>query len=184
MKFYKCIVQVFLMPFLAHFGTGFAAKRFAPKISIWILLISSMLIDIISLFFPTATWASHGLLMALIWTILASLISFTTVKFMQSSKRKHGVDENEIMKLNAFHSSMMIGLLVFGHWILDFIGWPLSVWLSNAEGVPFFFTNTPNYGLGLYSTWAGALITDIGVLIIGIIVYINFRKNQARKLDQ
>lgn len=182
MKFYKRIFQIFLMPLLAHFGTGFAAKRFAPKISIWILLISSMLIDIISLFFPTATWASHGLLMALIWTILSILISFTVIKFIQSKKRNLGVDKAENMELNAFHSSLIIGLLVFGHWILDFIGWPLSVWLSNAEGVPFFFTNTPNFGLGLYTTWLGALITDIGVLLLGVLIYVKFRKNQAKKL--
>ncbi len=172
------------MPFLAHFGTGFAAQGFAPKIPLWILLVSSMLIDIISLFFPNAIWASHGLLMALIWTLLSILVSFMVMKFLESKKENRGVEEDRKNDPSPFHSSLVIGLLVFGHWSLDFIGWPLSVWLPNAQGIPFFFANTPNYGLGLYTTWAGALITDIGVLLAGIWIYVKFRKNQAKKLVQ
>jgi len=52
---------------------------------------------------------------------------------------------------------MIIELLVFSHWILDFIGWTMNVINPNAFGVPLLFDDTVNIGLGFYSTWFGAL---------------------------
>jgi len=63
-------------------------------------------------------------------------------------------------------------------WILDFIGWPLSVWVPDPTGIPFFFSDTPNYGLGVYRTWTGALIMDLGILLFGILIF-NSWKNKA-----
>ena len=103
------------------------------------------------------------------------------MKYLQSKKENWNTDD-EKEEPCILHSSLIIGLLVFGHWILDFMGWPLSVWLSDAKGIPFLFANTPNYGLGLYTNWTGALIMEVGVLLVGILIYVKYRKNRRTKL--
>lgn len=72
--------------------------------------------------------------------------------------------------------SIVIGLLVLSHWVLDFIGWPMSVIDPNATGVPLLFDDTVNIGLGVYSTWFGALLMDIGVFVVGLAVYFHYVK--------
>jgi hypothetical protein len=71
--------------------------------------------------------------------------------------------------------SIIIGLVVFSHWILDFIGWPMSVVDSTATGVPLLFNDTVNIGLGVYSSWIGALLMDLGVFAVGFVLYIHYK---------
>jgi len=70
----------------------------------------------------------------------------------------------------------IIGLLVFSHWVLDFIGWPMSALDPNAPGVPLLFDDAVNIGLGVYRTWIGALSMDLGVFFIGLGIYIHYMK--------
>ncbi len=52
----------------------------------------------------------------------------------------------------------------------------MSVIDPNATGVPLLFDDTVNIGLGVYSTWFGALLMDIGVFAVGLIIYIYYLK--------
>ena len=158
------------MPALAHFGIGLATKRIAPKIPLWVLLISSEFIDILWIFlFFTPAWLSHGLFMAIIWSIIASLITGLMIKYLNSKKEKIEKSDSTIRSL---HASLVIGLLVFSHWVLDFFGWPMSAFFPDATGVPLLFDDSQTIGLGLYSNLIVALIIDDGIFIIGLIIYI------------
>jgi hypothetical protein len=155
------------MPALAHIGIGLVTKKLAPRIPLWVLLISAMILDLLSFVFLFAIWITHGLFMAIIWSIIAMLITvFIVVRL--NSKNEH---KNVVINI-----SLTIGLLVFSHWILDFIGWPMSVIDPSATGVPLLFDDVVNLGLGVYSTWFGALIMDIGVFIVGLAIYIHYLK--------
>ncbi|MCY3412892.1 MAG: hypothetical protein INQ03_14740 [Candidatus Heimdallarchaeota archaeon] len=162
------------MPALAHLGIGFAAKRINSKIHILILLISALLLDLLSIIFTKSLWPTHGMVMAIVWALIASLLTIIYSHFMNSKK---GTDYQTIK------NGLIIGILVFSHWILDFIGWPMSAVEGIMDvpdsGTPFFLSDTPNYGLGIYSTWAGAIIMEIGVLIIGLGLFINYRNNKG-----
>ena len=164
------------MPALAHLGIGFVTKRFVPQIPLWVLLISSMVLDILSGIFIFAIWITHGLFMSVIWSIIAVLITTLITFHLKPKKGQHKKENLTIWSLEISQVSMIIGLLVFSHWILDFIGWPMSIIDSNATGVPLLFDDSVNIGLGVYSTWFGALLMDIGVFVMGLVVYIHYIK--------
>ncbi|MBY8985929.1 MAG: hypothetical protein KGD65_12720 [Candidatus Lokiarchaeota archaeon] len=167
------------MPALAHLGIGFATKRFAPQIPLWALLISSMVLDILSFIFISALWITHGLFMSVIWSIVAFLI--TALITIRLKTKKEQDNNSALWSKEIINISIVIGLLVFSHWVLDFIGWPMSVIDPNATGVPLLFDYAATIGLGVYSTWLGALIMDIGVFFVGLAVYLHYVK-KVRKV--
>ena len=169
------------MPALAHFGIALIIKRFTPRIPLWVLLICAMLLDLFSFVFILAPlWTSHGLFMALVWTALTMSITYVSIKFIES-KEEH---DKIIWDLNGLKVSLLIGLLVFSHWILDLIGWPMTVINPNSTGTPLLFDDAVNFGLGVYSSWFGALSMDVGVFILGLIPYLLYlrkvKKSQAK----
>ena len=58
------------MPALAHAGTGFFAKKYAPELPVWLLITFSFVIDLLTIIFVDAIWKTHGLAMSLIWTLI------------------------------------------------------------------------------------------------------------------
>jgi len=163
------------MPALAHFGIGFAAKRLFPKIPLWGLLISVMAIDLLSGVFIFAIWISHGLFMSIVWSFIAMIIT-ALIKMRQNSiNEQDKINKSTKWEIENLHVSMIIGLLVFSHWILDFIGWPMKAVYSSTTGVPIFFDDTVNIGIGVYSTLFGALLMDIGLFVLGFAIYIHYK---------
>jgi len=150
---------------LAHTGVGLAAKHFAPKVPLWILLVGAYTIDILwGVFYfagvesyPTpgvvaaCPW-SHGLFMSLLWSAAAALLA---ALFSRS-----------------FRTSLFMGLLVFSHWIVDFISKPMLAAFPTDSGLPLLFDGSPVVGLGMYSTQIGVNIGEYGSLIFGLAIYI------------
>ncbi len=169
------------MPAFAHIGIGLATKRFAPQIPLWALLIAAMFIDILSFMFLFAIWISHGLFMSVIWTVIAMLITAFITMRLNSKNEQDKITKSISCSLVNLNATLIIGLLVFSHWILDFIGWPISAINLNATGVPLLFDDAVNIGLGVYSTWFGALLMDIGVFVVGLGIYIHYAKNKKIK---
>ena len=169
------------MPALAHFGIALVTKKFTPHIPLWILLISAMFLDLLSFVFILAPlWTSHGLFMALVWTVLTMTITYTSIKFSESKKKNNKITWG----LGGFKVSLIISLLVFIHWILDLIGWPMTVINPNSIGTPLLFDDAVNIGLGVYRTWVGALSMDIGVFILGLVVYLLYLKKAKKQLNE
>ncbi|MFX1525095.1 MAG: hypothetical protein ACFFCC_16430 [Promethearchaeota archaeon] len=160
------------MPALAHLGIGFAIKRFTSPIPLWALLLSSMVLDILSFIFTFALWITHGLFMSVIWSAFAFLITIVITYRLQSRRQ-----QNSNLKLwskKILNIGVVIALVVFSHWILDFIGWPMSV-INDYKGVPLLFDDAVYIGFGVYSTWFGALLMDIGVFVVGLVIYIHYK---------
>jgi len=164
------------MPALAHLGIGFASKNVLPHVPLWVLLVCSMLLDLLSFVFiliSPALWIHHGLFMAFAWSILGR-ISFGIISNYKANEQIEL--KKAIFTINK--NNIIIGMLIFSHWILDFIGWPMTVLDSKASGVPLLFDDTQNIGLGVYGTWFGALTMDVGVFIVGVIIYYKTVKNR------
>ncbi|MFX1326684.1 MAG: hypothetical protein ACFE91_00880 [Promethearchaeota archaeon] len=169
------------MPALAHIGIGLVAKRIAPQIPLWALLICVMAIDILSFIFLFATWISHGLFMVILWSIVSILIT-AFIRIRLTSKDDQDKGRNlSIWRMDIWQPSIIIGLFVFSHWVLDFIGWPMSALDPNASGVPLLFDDAVYIGLGVYSTWLGALLMDIGVFVVGLVIYVHYLKKIKKK---
>ena len=164
-----------------HLGVGFAAKTVAPKAPLWSLLAASEALDLLSGVFiavgsesmavsetsfreglqiltPGSIPWSHGLFMALVWSLLASLLAWRV-----SGARR---------------TAVLLGLLVFSHWIIDFISHPMTAVFPHDAGLPLFFAAEPLVGLGVWRTQAGVTVGEYGVLALGLTIYLLARRRQ------
>lgn len=154
-----------------HLGIALAAKPAAPKLPLWVLLVASELIDLLCFAFiylgiettgetrmdftngiqiitPSTIHWSHGLFMALIWSAAAAGIVHLTFRNRRSS--------------------FTVGLVVFSHWLLDFVVHP--------SDLPLLFAGSPKMGLGLWNTGPGLLIAgilEIVMLLGGLVIYLH-----------
>lgn len=152
------------MPALSHIGLGLAAKRATPKISLVVLVLASLGLDllvgvfwlagilhIIPAEFDTLPW-SHGLFMSTLWSVIAALLAVRIYR--------------------DWRAGAVIGLLVFSHWLLDFMMWKPNASLLYAGG--------PKIGLDLGRPIGVAIAIEFGVLILGIVIYFRTRVANAR----
>ena len=162
---------------LAHASIGLMAKSIAPKTPLWALVGATQVLDILCFSFMAAgiehgaktqldfdhglqylsessiAW-SHGLLMVIVWSVVVAVIAFL---FWRNRR-----------------TSIVIGLLVFSHWVLDF-----TVYLY----IPVFFDNSQVTGLGLITSRPGliaGIILEIVLIGVGIAIYlVSRRRTQA-----
>ena len=144
-----------------HIAFAFAARAAAPKASLWLLIAATEVLDLLCFGFLAAgiervgaeqsiPW-SHGLFMSVVWSAVAGEITF-----LFSRNRR---------------TSIVIGGLVFSHWVLDFI--------SHSSDLPLLFNGSPLVGLGLENSLAVGLIMESSLLAGGIAIYLVTRKRKA-----
>ncbi|MCJ7824481.1 MAG: hypothetical protein MUP44_06230 [Anaerolineales bacterium] len=138
--------------YLGHFAVGLAAKPVVPKVSLGILLVATQVIDILYAIFVlvgvghpggASPW-DHGLVMSLIWSATAFVISFLFYRDIRSG--------------------ILIGLLVLSHWVCDFISWD--------HVLPLAFSDSPRVGLGLYNSVPVMLAGDFGLFGGALTLYL------------
>ena len=161
-----------------HLALGFAAKPTTPKVPLWVLLVATEVLDLLTfplqalgiesfaisqadftnglqLITPARMPWSHGLFMSIIWSLVAGGIAFLVYR-----DRK---------------TSVIIGMLVFSHWLLDFIVHP--------PHLPILFEGSPTVGLGLWTSGPGfifSIFLEIALLVGGIVLYWTSRKNEKK----
>jgi hypothetical protein len=155
--------------FVGHYGVSFAAKRIEPTIPLWVLFLAVQLLDVIwaplillgvekvrivpgitasnplDLYYVPYT---HGLLAAIAWSVVG------------------GIAYSLFFRPAAVHSSVIVGLAVFSHWILDFI--------VHRPDLPL-YDNSMKVGLGLWSYPALALALEMLLLFGGIWLFFRGR---------
>jgi hypothetical protein len=162
-----------------------AAKRFAPLVPLWVLLLAGIFLDVLAISFGYAgiesaeqgiPW-SHGLFMSVCWSLAAALL----VQRILGSRR----------------AGLVVGLVVFSHWILDLISHPIPFYSFSFRtwhwdyGHPLpsdlhlFFRSSPIVGFGLYNHISAvhATILEVVMFLLGTAAYVQYRvqskKNQA-----
>lgn len=162
-----------------HFAIAFAAKPTALKVPLWVLLLATEVLDLLSFAFQalgiedfgvtttdlqhgvqvlvpaTLPW-SHGLFMSIIWSLLAAGIAYLVWRDRQAG--------------------MIVGLAIFSHWVLDFI--------VHLPDLPLLFSGSPRVGLGLWGSGAGLVISgvlEIVLLAAGTVIYLATRKRKPEK---
>ena len=151
--------------FIAHFGIGFGAKKFAPAVSLGALLIASQFLDLLwpSLLVldlehvkitPGITAVnpmefthypiSHSLLMVLLWSLLLGLLTYLLLK-----SRKY---------------SLVIFLCVLSHWFLDF--------LVHRPDLPLMPGDSPVVGLGLWNYPVLTALAEALFFLGGVWIYL------------
>ncbi len=162
------------MPAIAHVGVGFAAKRITPNIPVIYLIIAAELIEIIFFVFvaagietmpqtdkPPFSPYSHGVFMGIVWSLVAALFTF----LISNSKK----------------ATIVIGLLVLSHTILDIIASPKLAFYPTDTKMPVFFNESFTVGFGLFKYKTIALLSEFGFLIAGLVIYfITVRKTKVQ----
>ena len=155
------------MAALAHAAVGFAAKRVVSSTPLWVLLVAVYVVDIVwAMFwlagldhFPQpgvevpAPW-SHSLTMAC-WL---SLGAGAVASLFTANRRLW----------------LLVGALVFSHWLVDFITQPMRAAFPGAGfRMRVFFTPSPTIeGFGLYSSAIVLNLVEYGTLALGVLVYV------------
>ena len=155
--------------FIGHFGVSFAAKKFAPKVSLATLFIATQFVDILWPFLLvfgvekvavtpgyTKTNAfeflhfpyTHSLFMGLIWSVIVGGIHW----LVKHDKR----------------SALVIGICVLSHWLLDVI-----VHTADLPLLPF---GDYKVGLGLWNYVGITLIVETIIFLAGAFVYASVTK--------
>ena len=145
--------------FIAHFGVGFAAKKFAPAISLGALVIASQFLDLLwpSLLlldvehvriYPGITAVtpldffdypiSHSLAMVVLWSLILGLLALLLLK-----NKKY---------------ALVICFCVLSHWFLDL--------LVHRPDLPLTPGDSPKFGLGLWN-FPGLTVLAEAVFFLG-----------------
>ncbi len=162
---------------LAHASIALIAKPIAPKAPLWFLLAATQVPDLLSFGFiaagiehgaetqmdfehglrylsaPSIPW-SHGLFMGIVWSVVVAAIAFL---FFRDRR-----------------TSIVAGLMVFSHFLLDF-----TVYLY----IPVLLDNSLTTGLGLITTPFGLIIGILMEFVLiggGIAVYWTTRKRSLQ----
>jgi len=160
--------------FIGHFGVGLAAKKIDSKPSLGTLFIASQFIDLLWPIFVlfgiekvqieqgnTAMTPlnfisypySHSLFGVLLWAILLGATYY-------------------MLKKN-FKTSLLLGLLVLSHWILDLI--------THRPDLQLLPWSDFKMGFGLWNSVALTIIVEGFIFIIGAYLYLSATKSQNKK---
>jgi hypothetical protein len=150
--------------FIGHFGIGFGAKKFAPKLSLGFLFIAAQFIDLLwpvllllniehVVISPGITKLtpfdfvdypiSHSLIMVLLWGILLGIICWFFLKNVKFS--------------------FVIFFIVLSHWLLDLI--------VHRPDLPLLPGNELRFGLGLWNYQIASIITEVIIFAAGLYFY-------------
>jgi membrane-bound metal-dependent hydrolase YbcI (DUF457 family) len=159
--------------FIGHFAVGFAAKKFAPRASLALLLAAPLFLDILWPVFLLLGWEharvdpgntrytpldlydypwSHSLLMCIVWATAFAAIYFALTRYKPGA--------------------LAIWIGVVSHWILD--------WITHRPDMPLYPGGGPRFGLGLWNSIAGTMVVEIGMLLIGVALYMSGTRARDR----
>lgn len=155
--------------FIGHFAVALAAKKAAPKASLATLIAASQLVDLLWPVFLLLGWEhvriepgntavtpldfynypfTHSLVGAVGWSVLFGGGYY----FWKRQSRE----------------ALIIGLVVFSHWLLDL--------LTHRPDLPLMNNESMKFGLGLWNSVAGTIIVEFGLFVAGAYLYYSSTK--------
>lgn len=156
--------------FIGHFAVGFAAKKFAPRTNLAILIAAPIFLDMLWPVFLLLGWEqvridpgntrftpfdfvsypwSHSLLMSIVWATAFALVYQLITRY--------------------WPGTVVIWIGVVSHWILD--------WITHGPDMPL-YPGGPRYGLGLWNSIAGTMVVEFLMFAAGLWLYV--RTTRAR----
>ena len=150
--------------FIGHFAVGFAGKKFAPRSSVATLLVAALFLDVLwpiflllgwehvriepgnTRFTPFDLWDypwSHSLLMSIAWATLFAFAYHLLTRYREGA--------------------VVIWIAVLSHWVLD--------WITHRPDMPLYPGPSPRFGLGLWNSISGTMVTEISMLALAVWLY-------------
>jgi hypothetical protein len=154
---------------LGHVAAGLAGKKFAPRVSLGTLVLAGTLSDLVFTVLVIA-----GVEHLRIVPGITAVNPFDLYDYPFS----HGLLANVVMAIlfGGFYflikkdtrSSIVLGLVVLSHWVLDVISHRPDMALIGNEG--------PKVGLGLWNSFAGSVAVELVLFLAGLILYLRATK--------
>ena len=150
--------------FIGHYAVALATKKAVPNVSLGTLILSAQLADLIwpvllllglehvridpgnTALTPLDFYdypISNSLIGSIFWSIIMGVIVYIFLK--------------------EFRTSLILGLVVFSHWILDFI--------THRPDLPLGPGINLTFGLGLWNSVPGTIALELILFVIGIMLY-------------
>jgi hypothetical protein len=144
----------------------------SKKVPVGLLIVATELLDILAIGFSIIGLEkngfaplSHGLFMAGAWSALMAIIGWLTYR--------------------SYRTGLLLGSLVFSHWLIDFITHPMGAVFGGRPlppDLPLFFEGSTRVGLGLYNhSIVAAYAIEYGSTLAGIAVYVIYVVRNRRK---
>lgn len=159
--------------FIGHYALGLASRKISKLPSLALLFIAAQWLDLIwpifvllgietfhieigntqitPLSFDFYPY-SHSLLMAIVWGLMLGTVYYLFTKNKQGST--------------------LLGALVLSHWVLDFI--------THRPDLPLSPFSDVKVGLGLWNHSVLAIIIELGLFILGTVLYYRYAKPQKK----
>jgi LexA-binding, inner membrane-associated putative hydrolase len=158
--------------FIGHFAVGFAAKKFAPRTSLAVLLAAPLFSDLLWPPFLLLGWEhmridpgntkftpfdlydypwSHSLLMCTVWATAFAFLYHLITHYRPGT--------------------IAIWIGVMSHWLLD--------WITHRPDMPL-YPGGPRYGLGLWNSIPGTMIVEFAMFGIGVWLYVRATRPRDR----
>lgn len=155
--------------FIGHFAVGFASKKMNKSLSLPLAFIAVQFLDFIWPIFVllgietvrieegitalvpfdfTHYPYSHSLLMTVVWSLLFGFVYFISTKNRQNS--------------------IILGLLVFSHWVLDLI--------VHRPDLPLSPFSDHKVGLGMWNYPLLEIVFEFGIFLLGVYLYYTSKK--------
>ena len=150
--------------FIGHFGVALAARKWAPRTSLPVLILAAEFVDVLwpialiigvehvriepgntpvtPLNFYDYPW-THSLLMGCVWAGAFAAVYFALRKYKAGA--------------------IACGILVLSHWFLDFI--------SHRPDLPLLPGNSAVYGFGLWYSRLATAAVEVPIFILGAWLY-------------
>lgn len=159
--------------FIGHFGVGLGTKSLDKRISLGTLFFASQFIDLLwpillllgleSVKIEAGNTSvtplnfisypiSHSMLAVVIWGIIVAGVYY----FIKKNLR----------------GSILLGVLVFSHWLLDF--------LTHRPDLPLFPWSDYKVGLGLWNSFTGTVIVEGLIFSAGVFIFYKVGKLQSK----
>lgn len=157
--------------FIGHYGIGFALKKVEPRLSLGLLIFGAVMLDILFGVFLLAGFEhariapgvtvvspfefydypiSHSAVGAVVWAAVVFLAYWLWPKGDRVSRKR---------------PAFILAVAIFSHFILDVI--------SHTPDMTIFGNNSPGLGLSLWNNLAGTMVVELGLLFIGIALYMS-----------
>jgi FtsH-binding integral membrane protein len=164
--------------FIGHLGLAFAAKRATPSTSLATLLFATSFVDVLWPAFVIFGWESfriipgitavtpfefvsypysHSLLMGIIWGFV-----FGGIYWLLRRSRNRA----------ARNASIVLGVLVLSHWVLDLI--------VHIPDLPLYPGDSIRLGLGLWNSTVWTILLESVIFFLGVWIYFS----STRPLDR
>jgi hypothetical protein len=151
--------------FIGHFAVGFAAKRFAPALSLGTLFLAAQLADLV---WPNLVLAGVERVEIEPGATAVTPLDFVHYPYSHSLVALLGwgallAAGHWLLRRGGLTGALTLVSLVVSHWVLDVV--------THRPDMPLAFGEGEKLGLGLWSSVAGTLVVETLLFAAGVVIY-------------